>query len=343
MPITRLALLTVACRHARRQIPAQTLRERMQEGVSRVHEGASDVQKGVSGVAGKIDESVDSSVDLMTNEPTPQETRDELDAIAGETLARLFAEQPEAADLLELSAGYAVFDTGKLVLFGVATGAGRGVAVSRTDDERIYMNMGTAGVGMSLGIGGFENSGRYPVRERVGFHRVRYQRLRRHRRGGNHVRRRQIGIRGPFRRRPRDLRADQTGMEGICDSGWHQVLGRQESQLIGRPLWRMDGQGDPPSIPKCRPHRVNLRDLRCATQSSGIPSSRSSSCSWAAAARRGSPQRSSARAGLSVRPGPQTARRPCSWPGPPGSRAAAIGCLAAYLSMQRHGFCRDFP
>ena len=52
-----------------------------------------------------------------------------------------------------------------------------------------------------------------------------------------------------------------------------------------------------------------------------------------AAAHRGSPQRSPARAALSVGPGPQTARRPCSWPGPPWSRAAAIGCLAAYLSM----------
>ena len=77
--------------------------------------------------------------------------------MAGETLARLFVEQPEAADLFELGAGYAIFDTRKLVLFGVAAGAGRGVAVSRTDDERIYMNMGTAGVGMSLGIGGFES------------------------------------------------------------------------------------------------------------------------------------------------------------------------------------------
>ena len=76
--------------------------------------------------------------------------------MAGETLTRLFAEQPEAADLFELSAGYAVFDTRKVVLFGLAAGAGRGVAASRTDDRRIYMNMGTAGVGMSLGIGGFE-------------------------------------------------------------------------------------------------------------------------------------------------------------------------------------------
>ena len=122
-----------------------------------MQQGASEVQKGVAGATGRIEESVDFSVDLMTNEPTPQETRDKLDAMADETLARLFAEQPEAAELFDLSAGYAVFDTRKLVLFGLAAGAGRGVAVSRAEDQRrIYMNMATAGVGMSLGLGGFE-------------------------------------------------------------------------------------------------------------------------------------------------------------------------------------------
>jgi lipid-binding SYLF domain-containing protein len=116
--------------------------------------GASKVQEGIAGAAGRIGESVDSSVVLMTNEPTPQETRAKLDAMA---LTRLFAEQPEAAGLFDSSAGYAVFDTRKLVLFGLTAGTGRGVAVSRTEDaRRIYMNMATGGVGMSLGLGGFE-------------------------------------------------------------------------------------------------------------------------------------------------------------------------------------------
>ena len=156
MPITRLALLTALAIVFGVGSHAQTFRERLQQGVSKAQQGASAVQKGAADLADTIEGNVDSSVDLMTNEPTPQETRAKLDAMAGETLTRLFAEQPEAADLFELSAGYAVFDTRKLVLFGLAAGAGRGVAISRTDDERIYMNMGTAGVGMSLGIGGFE-------------------------------------------------------------------------------------------------------------------------------------------------------------------------------------------
>jgi hypothetical protein len=148
--MTRLALLTALIATLAAGSQAQSLRERMQQGVSKVQQGAV-------GAAGRIGESVDSSVDLMTNEQTPQETRTKLDAMADETLVRLFAEQPEAAELFELSAGYAVFDTRKLVLFGLAAGAGRGVAVSRTENPRhIYMNMATGGVGMSLGLGGFE-------------------------------------------------------------------------------------------------------------------------------------------------------------------------------------------
>ena len=158
MSITRLAALTaLTVTTLAASSHAQTLRERMQQGVSKVRQGASEVQKGVAGATGRIEESVDFSVDLMTNEPTPQETRDKLDAMADETLARLFAEQPEAAELFDLSAGYAVFDTRKLVIFGLAAGAGRGLAVSRAEDQRrVYMNMATAGVGMSLGLGGFE-------------------------------------------------------------------------------------------------------------------------------------------------------------------------------------------
>ncbi len=156
MPITRLALLTTLAVMPGAGSDAQTLRERMQQGVSKAQQGASALQKGAADLADTIEGNVDSTVDLMTNEPTPHETRAKLDAMAGDTLSRLFAEQPEAAELFELSAGYAVFDTRKLVLFGLAAGAGRGVAISRTGDERIYMNMGTAGVGMSFGVGGFE-------------------------------------------------------------------------------------------------------------------------------------------------------------------------------------------
>jgi hypothetical protein len=136
MPINRLALLTMLSVMPAFASQAQTLRERLEQGASRVQQGAAEVQKGVSGIADRIGASAESSVDLMTDEATPQATRDELDAMAAETLSRLFAEKPEAVALFEQSAGYAVFDTRELVLFGVAAGAARGVAASRSADMR---------------------------------------------------------------------------------------------------------------------------------------------------------------------------------------------------------------
>jgi X-X-X-Leu-X-X-Gly heptad repeat protein len=128
---------------------AQTFRDRLSSGAERLRDGAGQV-------ADSVERSVTGSVDLLTDEATPEETRAELDVMALNTLQRLFAEQPAAARLFEESAGYAVFDTRRLSALGLAAGVGRGVAVSRTTGERVYMNMGTGGVGVSLGIGGFE-------------------------------------------------------------------------------------------------------------------------------------------------------------------------------------------
>ena len=136
---------------------AEGLGDRLRQGVSKVGEGARAVGQGVSNVGTRIDESIRSTENLLLNSDGPDAKRAELDAMAAEALSRLFAENPEALDLFLLSAGYAVFDTRKLVLVGVAAGGGRGVAVSRTGDRRVYMNAGTAGVGLSFGVGGFES------------------------------------------------------------------------------------------------------------------------------------------------------------------------------------------
>lgn len=128
---------------------AQTLRDRL-------NQGADAVRRGAGHVAGNVQRSVEGTVDLMTDEATPEATRAELDAMAFDTLQRLFAQHPEVADLFDESAGYAVFDTRRMSLLGLAAGAGRGVAVSKTTGERIYMNMGTGGFSISLGFGGFE-------------------------------------------------------------------------------------------------------------------------------------------------------------------------------------------
>jgi hypothetical protein len=125
----------------------------LRQGASKVGEGAQAVGRGVSNVGKSVDNSIRETERAMTNGDDPVAKRAELDAMATNALQRLFAEQPKALDLFLLSAGYAVFDTRRLAVAGVAAGGGKGVAV--TGDRRIYMNMGTAGLSVSFGMGGF--------------------------------------------------------------------------------------------------------------------------------------------------------------------------------------------
>ncbi|MEM7074854.1 MAG: hypothetical protein AAGA28_13405 [Pseudomonadota bacterium] len=147
---------------------SQSLKDGIEKGLSGVKEGVGKVGESAAGVAEKVGDTVDSTVDAMTNEPTPDETRAKLDSMAASTLERLFAEQPEARELFDTSEGYAVFDTRKVILVGFSGGAGRGVAVAPGDD-RTYMNMGTAGVGVSFGLGGFETQVVILFEDRDGF------------------------------------------------------------------------------------------------------------------------------------------------------------------------------
>ena len=133
----------------------QSLKDGIEKGWSGVKTGVGKVGDSAAGGADSVGNTLDSAVDAMTNEPTVEETRAKLDAMAEETLNRLMTEQPDAQELFEASQGHAVFDTRKVTLLGFTGGAGRGVAISPQND-RTYMNMGTAGVGLAFGIGGFE-------------------------------------------------------------------------------------------------------------------------------------------------------------------------------------------
>ncbi|MBT5001833.1 MAG: hypothetical protein HN551_03880 [Tateyamaria sp.] len=110
----------------------------------------------VTGVTKSVGDSISSTEELLSNEDTPDLTRQRIDIKTSEILARLFAEEPGALDLFEKSAGYAVFDARRIGLIGVTGGFGRGVAVSKTTGKRTYMEMGTGGANIGLGIGGFE-------------------------------------------------------------------------------------------------------------------------------------------------------------------------------------------
>ena len=114
----------------------------------------------VGNAAGKatdaVSDSVDSTKKSLRDEATPEDTRAKLDAMAEKTLARLFSEQPQGRKLFDQSSGYAVFDK-REASFYVVAGYGRGVAVNRETDSRVYMKMATTGAGLSFGIGGWES------------------------------------------------------------------------------------------------------------------------------------------------------------------------------------------
>lgn len=76
--------------------------------------------------------------------------RSEIDTMASKALSQVLAKSPAAKELYGKSVGYAAFENVKVAII-VSGGGGDGVAVPKSG-KRVYMKMGTAGVG--LGIGG---------------------------------------------------------------------------------------------------------------------------------------------------------------------------------------------
>lgn len=74
-----------------------------------------------------------------------------IDARAMDALTELLTKNEDADALYDNAAGYAVFGAAKagLILTG---GGGNGVAVNKATNERVYMNMGTGGVGLGAGV-----------------------------------------------------------------------------------------------------------------------------------------------------------------------------------------------
>jgi len=119
------------------------------------NKAANAVGGAVNQAVDRANETVEATKQDLGDSATPQQTRVKLDAMAERTLERLFAQRPAARQLFEASAGYAVFDTRQVELL-IAAGYGRGVAVDRSSGERTYMKMGTGGVGIGVGLGGFD-------------------------------------------------------------------------------------------------------------------------------------------------------------------------------------------
>lgn len=117
---------------------------------------AKKTGKAIDNAATAVGDTFNSTVEMVSDEETPEATRARIDEVTDEVLNQLLAENPKAQELYDLSYGYAAFDARQLAVLGAAAGYGRGVAVERESDARTYMNMGAGGVGMALGVGGFE-------------------------------------------------------------------------------------------------------------------------------------------------------------------------------------------
>jgi hypothetical protein len=135
------------------------LKEKAAKAAEQVGEAASaaadTVGKATNKAVETANQTVESTQQALRDEDTPEATRAKLDAMAEATLQRLFTDEPNSRALFDASVGYAVFDT-RQVQYVAAAGYGRGVAVDRETGQRTYMKMGSAGVGISFGFGGFD-------------------------------------------------------------------------------------------------------------------------------------------------------------------------------------------
>lgn len=93
----------------------------------------------------------DDDADDPKDKTTVAEKRTAIDAMAKEALQTVLGGDESAKALYEKAYGYAVFDNMKLS-FILATGRGRGVAVTKADNTKTYMRVGS--VGLNIGLGG---------------------------------------------------------------------------------------------------------------------------------------------------------------------------------------------
>jgi lipid-binding SYLF domain-containing protein len=91
------------------------------------------------------------SVALAEGEDKAAKKRAKIDARSNEVLEQVLGESPRANELYQKAMGYAVFDNTKAALI-VSGGGGSGVAVDKASGARTYMKMGTAGVGLGIGV-----------------------------------------------------------------------------------------------------------------------------------------------------------------------------------------------
>jgi lipid-binding SYLF domain-containing protein len=83
------------------------------------------------------------------------EKRAKIDDMAVEVLERLYREAPDTREMIRDAEGYGVFSNIGINVIFLSAGGGNGVVVDNEGGGRTYMNMGTAGVGLGLGVKDF--------------------------------------------------------------------------------------------------------------------------------------------------------------------------------------------
>ena len=83
------------------------------------------------------------------------EKRAEVRKMRSETLAKLYKYYPNAKGKIGSAYGYAVFSNAGVNLLFASIAAGRGIARDSKTGKDIFMKMGSAGVGLGLGIKDF--------------------------------------------------------------------------------------------------------------------------------------------------------------------------------------------
>ena len=92
---------------------------------------------------------------LVGSAAASEEKRAEIRKMRSETLAKLYQAHPKAKGAVASSYGYAVFSNAGINLIFASLATGRGVARDNKTGRDIFMGMGSAGVGLGLGIKDF--------------------------------------------------------------------------------------------------------------------------------------------------------------------------------------------
>lgn len=92
------------------------------------------------------------SAGLAIAKDSPDKKREKTRKMADKTLKELYKLQPTAKELIQKSAGYAVFDNMGANLFLLSTARGSGIAVQSKTKKETFMKMISAGAGLGLGV-----------------------------------------------------------------------------------------------------------------------------------------------------------------------------------------------